>query len=93
MLAACAVAPAIVRASSLMPIVVPRHAMTGTSDYLPTQDFSIGDSDFTLEFWRKPVTGDLVHARSVPRIGTSCFDTNQHCLLMFDGTHWLTVRS
>jgi hypothetical protein len=51
-LIACA-APAIVRASSLMPVVPRRDLSAGTYEYLPAEDFSLY-GDFTLEFWHKP---------------------------------------
>lgn len=71
-LIACA-APAVVRASSLMPIIVPsRDLLTGSYDYLPLaqmSDFSL-DGDFTFEMWRKPTKEEFLNITTVRQNGS-----------------------
>ncbi len=72
MLAAC-VAPAIVRSSSLMPIIVPRRdLLTCSYGYLPmakASDFSL-DGDFTFEMWRKPTEEEFLNITTVRQNGS-----------------------
>lgn len=62
-LIACA-APAIVRASSLMPVVPRRDLSAGTYEYLPAEDFSLY-GDFTFEFWHRPVEDEFLSITTV----------------------------
>lgn len=76
---AAAMAPAIVRAESLMPIYVPKQELIipdqtlfGSSDYLQPTSMAegFGNEDFTIETWMKPVAdSEWKHVAQVRRGG------------------------
>jgi hypothetical protein len=85
MLSVCA-APAIVRASSLMPIYVPRPDLTGTLD-LSAQDLAIGKIDnFRTTVGACRYSSSF--AEPSPQFGAIFLDTEDR-LLTFDGTRWV----
>ena len=83
-LIACA-APAIVRASSLMP-VVPRRYLTDTLD-LSAQDLALGKIDnFRITVGACRYSASF--AEPSPQFGAIFLDTEDR-LLTFDGTRWV----
>lgn len=62
---AAAAAPAIVRAESLMKIVVPKKEIILVDDFF--QGF--GEGDFSAEMWSKPVGGEFTHLVAMRKDG------------------------
>ena len=84
-LIACA-APAIVRASSLMPVVPRRDLSAGTLD-LSAQDLAIGKIDnFRTTVGACRYSSSF--AEPSPQFGAIFLDTEDR-LLTFDGTRWV----